>query len=71
MFNFRMLVEELLNAGIFNFPFFFAIDFVADQNKWELFRLLGSSLIEEFGDPGFNIFEGLARDRSTLLLVMS
>jgi len=71
MFDFRMLVEEFLHAGVFNFPFILAIDFVADQNKWELFRLLWSSLVEELGDPGFNILEGLARDRSTLLLVMS
>lgn len=69
--DFGMLVQELLNTGVFDLSLVLPVDFVADQNKWELLRLFRGSLIEELSNPRFDVLERLTHKRSTFLLVMS
>ncbi len=71
MFDFWMLRLKLLNAGVLNLAVLFSIDFVSDQNKWELFWLLWRSLVQKLSDPRLNVLKGLHISCVTLLLVMS
>ena len=66
-----MLLQEFTDTGFFDLSFVLTVDLVANQNEGEFFRFLGSSLVEEFGDPGFDVIEGLIRSVSTRLFVMS
>lgn len=71
MFDAGVLFQELGHAALVDLPLVLAVNFVADQNEGEFLRLLGSTLVEELGDPGLDIVEGLGRSGSTLLLVIS
>jgi hypothetical protein len=66
-----MLFEEFGDAGFLDFSFVLAIDFVADENEGEFFRLLGGPLVEELGYPRLDIVEGLDQSERTRLFVIS
>ena len=71
MLNFGVLVQELLNGGLFNFPLILTVHLVAHQNEWEFFWLLGSTLVKELRYPALDVVEGLAHPVITRLLVIS
>ena len=71
MLDAGVLLEELGHAALVDLPLVLAVNFVADQNEGELLGLLGRALVEELGDPGLDVVEGLGRSEGTLLLVMS
>ncbi len=51
-----------MNRGILDLTFFFTVNLVSNQDEWELFRLFGCSLVQEFRDPGLDVIEGLHRE---------
>lgn len=63
--------EELLHRRVLDLALLLAVDLVADQDEGELLGLLGRALVEELGDPGLDVVEGLRGGRGTRLLVMS
>lgn len=71
MLDLGVLGEELLDGGVLDLALVLAVDLVADEDEGELLGLLGGALVEELGDPGLDVVEGLARGAVTRLLVMS
>lgn len=71
MLDAGVLFQELGHATLVDLPLVLAVNFVADQNEGEFLRFLGSTLVEELGDPGLDVVEGLGRSGNTLLLVIS
>lgn len=71
MLDLRVLGQEVLNRRFLHFSLLLAIDLVSHQDEGELLGFLGRALVEELGDPSFDVVEGLPSTIVTRLLEIS